>query len=56
LVRKVVVTAAGLGTRLLPMSKEPLKEMIPIFVKGDKGVILKPLLQALFEAALRFQL
>jgi len=49
LVRKVVVTAAGLGTRLLPMSKELPKEMLPIFVKGDKGVILKPLLQALFE-------
>ena len=49
MVRKVVVTAAGLGTRLLPMSKELPKEMLPIFVKGDKGVILKPLLQALFE-------
>ena len=49
MVRKVVVTAAGLGTRLLPMSKELPKEMLPIFVKGEKGVILKPLLQALFE-------
>jgi UTP--glucose-1-phosphate uridylyltransferase len=49
LVRKVVVTTAGLGTRLLPMSKELPKEMLPIFVKGEKGVILKPLLQALFE-------
>ena len=46
---KVVITAAGLGTRLLPMSKELPKEMLPIFVKGEKGVILKPLLQALFE-------
>jgi len=49
LVRKVVVTAAGLGTRLLPMSKELPKEMLPIFVKGENGVVLKPLLQALFE-------
>jgi UTP--glucose-1-phosphate uridylyltransferase len=31
------------------MSKELPKEMLPIFVKGEKGVILKPLLQALFE-------
>ena len=48
-VRKVVVTAAGLGTRLLPMSKELPKEMLPIFVRGVDGVVLKPLLQALFE-------
>jgi len=46
---KVVVTAAGLGTRLLPMSKELPKEMLPIFVRGDNGFALKPLLQALFE-------
>jgi UTP--glucose-1-phosphate uridylyltransferase len=31
--RKVVVTAAGLGARLLPMSKELPKEMLPIFVR-----------------------
>jgi UTP--glucose-1-phosphate uridylyltransferase len=46
---KVVVTAAGLGTRLLPMSKEMPKEMLPIFVRGVNGLGLKPLLQALFE-------
>jgi len=46
---KVVVTAAGLGTRLLPMSKELPKEMLPIFVRGINGFALKPLLQALFE-------
>lgn len=47
--RKVVITAAGLGTRLLPMSKEFPKEMLPIFIKSEGGPILKPLLQALFE-------
>jgi len=47
--RKVVVTAAGLGTRLLPMSKELPKEMLPIFVKSGSSMVLKPLLQALFE-------
>jgi len=46
---KVVITAAGLGTRLLPMSKEMPKEMLPIFVRGVNGLALKPLLQALFE-------
>ena len=46
---KVIFTAAGLGTRLLPMSKELPKEMLPIFVRGVGGVVLKPLLQALFE-------
>ncbi|MGB9729926.1 MAG: sugar phosphate nucleotidyltransferase [Thermoprotei archaeon] len=49
MVRKVVVTAGGLGTRLLPMSKELPKEMMPIFLKGTDDIILKPLLQALFE-------
>ena len=49
MIRKIIVTAAGLGTRLLPMSKELPKEMLPIFVKGVSGVVLKPLLQALFE-------
>jgi UTP--glucose-1-phosphate uridylyltransferase len=49
-VRKVVITAGGLGTRLLPMSKELPKEMMPIFLKGiNDDIILKPLLQALFE-------
>jgi len=47
--KKAVITAAGLGTRLLPMSKELPKEMLPIFSKGRNGLILKPLLQALFE-------
>lgn len=48
-VRKAVLTAAGLGTRLLPATKEMPKEMLPIFVPGRNGPVLKPLLQALFE-------
>jgi UTP--glucose-1-phosphate uridylyltransferase len=47
--RKAVLTAAGLGTRLLPATKELPKEMLPIFVPGKNGPVLKPLLQALFE-------
>jgi UTP--glucose-1-phosphate uridylyltransferase len=55
MVRKVVITAAGLGTRLLPATKEMPKEMLPIYVLGCNGVpVLKPLLQALFEQLYRF--
>lgn len=50
MIRKVVVPAAGLGTRLLPITKELPKEMLPLFFKGKGGkVYLKPMLQAIFE-------
>ncbi len=49
MIRKAIITAAGMGTRLLPMSKELPKEMLPIFLRSKNGLILKPLLQALFE-------
>jgi len=50
MIRKVVVPAAGLGTRLLPITKELPKEMLPIFTVGKNGgVCLKPMLQAVFE-------
>lgn len=52
--RKVVVTAAGQGTRLLPMTKELPKEMLPIYAKSGGNIILKPLLQALFEQFYKF--
>jgi len=29
LIKKIVITAAGLGTRLLPITKEIPKEMMP---------------------------
>jgi len=49
-VRKVVVPAAGAGTRLLPATKELPKEMFPIFARGLNGQrYLKPLLQLVFE-------
>jgi len=49
-IRKVVIPAAGLGTRLLPITKELPKEMLPLFFKGKGGkVCLKPMLQAIFE-------
>ncbi len=39
---KVVITAAGKGTRLLPFTKEMPKEMMPIFsnVFTNKKVVL----------------
>lgn len=50
MIRKVVIPAAGLGTRLLPATKETPKEMLPIFVRGINGrICLKPMLQAVFE-------
>jgi len=50
MIRKVVIPAAGIGTRLLPATKEMPKEMLPIFTKGNNGkVCLKPILQAVFE-------
>jgi UTP--glucose-1-phosphate uridylyltransferase len=49
IIRKVVIPAAGLGTRLLPVTKELPKEMLPIFLKQNNEVCLKPMLQAVFE-------
>tara|TARA_Y100000996_G_scaffold51624_1_gene35357 strand:- start:1865 stop:2704 length:840 start_codon:yes stop_codon:yes gene_type:complete len=49
-VTKVVITAAGKGTRLLPFTKEMPKEMMPIFSKSftDEKVVM-PLLQYIYE-------
>ncbi|WP_268544252.1 sugar phosphate nucleotidyltransferase [Candidatus Nitrosotenuis cloacae] len=47
---KCVITAAGKGTRLLPITKELPKEMMPIFTRmyGKDRVVI-PLLQYIFE-------
>ncbi len=50
MIRKVIIPAAGLGTRLFPATKEQPKEMLPIFSKtvlGDMAV--KPVVQVVFE-------
>ena len=48
--RKAIIPAAGLGTRLLPATKEQPKEMLPILVKNADGKLyLKPFLQVVFE-------
>ena len=47
---KVVITAAGKGTRLLPFTKEMPKEMMPIFSnESTKGKAVVPLLQYIYE-------
>jgi len=47
--RKVVIPAAGLGTRLLPATKAQPKEMLPLFVHVGGRTMLKPLLHVVFE-------
>jgi UTP--glucose-1-phosphate uridylyltransferase len=50
MIRKVVVPAAGLGTRLFPATKEQPKEMLPIFSLTANGdVSVKPVVQMVFE-------
>jgi UTP--glucose-1-phosphate uridylyltransferase len=50
ILRKAVIPAAGLGTRLLPATKEQPKEMLPIFASYQRGLLcLKPIAQQIFE-------
>jgi UTP--glucose-1-phosphate uridylyltransferase len=54
---RAVLTAAGLGTRLLPYSKEIPKEMSPIFTGSSlNDISVKPILQAIFEQLYEFGL
>ena len=52
-IKKIVITAAGKGTRLFPLTKETPKEMMPIYIKSSKKAkpILKPILQVIFDSA-----
>jgi len=51
-VKKAVIPAAGLGTRLLPVTKEMPKEMLPLFDRGA-ALSLKPLIQVVYERLYR---
>jgi len=56
-ITKTVITAAGMGTRLLPYTKETPKEMMPIYSNTKAGqVVLKPILQVIFESIYDFGL
>ena len=48
IVKKAVIPAAGLGTRLLPLTKEIPKEMLPLF-DDREDLSFKPLIQIVFE-------
>lgn len=50
MINKIIIPAAGLGTRMLPFTKEQPKEMLPIYYKGINGEIFaKPIIQCIFE-------
>jgi UTP--glucose-1-phosphate uridylyltransferase len=50
MVNKVIIPAAGLGTRLFPATKEQPKEMLPIFATALHGEMsVKPVVQMVFE-------
>ncbi len=50
MITKAVLPVAGLGTRLLPVTKEQPKAMLPVFSRGVNGELcVKPLLQMIFE-------
>jgi UTP--glucose-1-phosphate uridylyltransferase len=50
MVNKVIIPAAGLGTRLFPATKEQPKEMLPIFSTALHGEMsVKPVVQMVFE-------
>jgi UTP--glucose-1-phosphate uridylyltransferase len=50
MISKVVIPAAGSGTRLLPATKQQPKEMLPVFAYTAHGKLqVKPLIQLVFE-------
>lgn len=53
-ISKAIIPAAGLGTRLLTVTKEIPKEMLPVFCKSGGRILLKPILQAIFEQLYKY--
>ena len=57
MIKKIVIPAGGLGTRLLPITKVMPKEMMPLFLHGKNGeIIVKPLIQIIYEKFFKFGL
>jgi len=55
MIEKVVIPAAGLGTRLLSATKEQPKEMLPVFaVDRQRSLCVRPLVQLIFEQLFDF--
>ena len=53
MIRKVVIPAAGLGTRLFPATKEQPKEMLPIYSRTSNGELsLRPIAQAVLSSCM----
>jgi len=49
-VESAVLTVAGLGTRMLPFSKEVPKEMMPLIVRSANGIAIMPVLHYIFDS------
>ena len=49
MLKKVVIPVAGRGTRLLPTTKVQPKEMLPVFSSSKGDILLKPMVQLIFE-------
>ncbi len=49
-ISSAIITAAGLGTRLLPYTKEIPKEMLPLIVRSNSSNLVIPVLHYIFES------
>jgi len=54
MIKKAVIAAAGVGTRMLSVTKELPKEMLPLYAMDEGVPSLKPVLQLIFEQAYAF--
>ena len=45
-----LIPAAGLGTRMVPATKETPKEMLPVPFEDDGGLAFKPFIQLVYES------
>ena len=54
MLKKVVIPVAGRGTRLLPTTKVQPKEMLPVFSSSKGNILLKPMVQLIFEQLFDF--